>query len=67
MAFEETTEESGDARVIDVDQVQTAMNQIHQHLRVEMRRCQDIMEDRVDRKRLLAPLMQEGTMVWIDA
>jgi hypothetical protein len=67
MTFEEATKQSGDSRVIDADQVQTAMQQIHEHLRVEMRRSQDIMEKEANRKRLPAPQIQEGTKVWLDA
>jgi hypothetical protein len=66
MTFEEATEESGDPRILDADQTQERMNQIHAHLRVEMRRSQDIMEDGANRKRLPAPQMQEGTKVWLD-
>ena len=54
MMFEETAEEPGDSREIDADQIQTAMHQIHEHLRVEMRRSQDIMENSANRKRLPA-------------
>jgi len=67
MTFEEIAEESGDSRVADADQVQTAMHQIHEHLRVEMQRSQDIMEAAANKKRLPAPQMQEGTKVWLDA
>jgi len=67
MTFEETTTESGDSRVIDTNQVQAAMHQIHEHLQVEIRPSQDIMEDGANRKRLPAPQMQEETTVWLDA
>jgi hypothetical protein len=36
MTFEEAVEESGDSLAIDADQVQAAMHQLHEHLRVEM-------------------------------
>jgi hypothetical protein len=36
MTFEEAVEEPADSRAVDADQVQTAMHQIHEHLRVEM-------------------------------
>jgi hypothetical protein len=32
MTFEEAFEESGDSRVVDADQVQMVMHQIHEHL-----------------------------------
>jgi len=60
MTFEEVVSESGDSRVIDAVQVQTAMNQIHEHLTVEMRQSQANMEEGANRKRLPSPLMQEG-------
>jgi hypothetical protein len=37
MSLEETAEESRDSRVIDADQVQVTMHQIHEHHQVEMR------------------------------
>jgi thioredoxin reductase len=37
MSFEEATEEPEDSRIVDADQVQTTMRQIHEHLQVEMR------------------------------
>jgi len=67
MTFQEAVEESGDARVIDADQVQAAMHQIHEHLQVEMRRSQNIMEEGANRRRLPAPPIQQGTRVWLDA
>jgi transposase InsO family protein len=67
MTFEEATEGPEDSRAVDADRVQATMDQIHEHLRVEMRRSQDIMEDGANRKRLPAPQMQEGTKVWLDA
>jgi hypothetical protein len=67
MTFEEVAGEPGDSREIDADRVQATMHQIHEHLRVEMRWSQDIMEDRANKKRLPAPQMQEGTKGWLDA
>jgi len=67
MTFEEAVEKAGDSRVIDADQVQTVMHQIQEHLRVEMRRSQDIMEEGANRKRRPAPQIQDGTKVWLDA
>ena len=45
MTFEETAGEPGDSRVIDADQVQVAMHQIHEHRQVEMGQSQSIMEE----------------------
>jgi hypothetical protein len=67
MTFEEIAEEPGDPRILDADQVQTIMHQIHEHLRVEMRQSQHIMEDGANRKRLPATPIQEGSKVWLDA
>jgi hypothetical protein len=67
MNFEEAAGEPMDSRAVDADQVQATMHQIHEHLRVEMRRNQDIMEDGANRKRLPAPQIREGTKVWLDA
>jgi len=67
MGFEGTAKESKDTREIDADQVQLTMHQIHEHLRVEMRRSQDIREQGANKKRLPAPRIPEGTQVWLDA
>jgi transposase InsO family protein len=67
MTFEEAASEPADSRMVDADSVQTAMQQVHEHIRVEMRRSQDIMEEGANRKRLPAPQIQEGSKVWLDA
>jgi len=67
MTFEEAVSEPIDSRMVDADSVQAAMQQVHEHLRVEMRRSQDIMEEGANRKRLPAPQISEGTKVWLDA
>jgi hypothetical protein len=67
LTFEEAADEPRDYRVVDADSVQGAMQQIHEHLRVEMRRSQDIMEEGANRKRLPAPQIDEETKVWLDA
>jgi len=67
MTFEEAAGEPEDSRAVDADQVQATMHQIHEHLRVEMRRSQDIMEEGANRRRLPAPQIQDGTEVWLDA
>ena len=50
MTFEVAVGEPGDSRTIDADQVQKTMQQIYEHLRVEMRRSQDIMEEGANRR-----------------
>ena len=67
MTFEETVEASGDSRAIDADQVQMATHQVHEHLPVEMRQSQDIMEEGGNWKRLPATQILKGTKVWLDA
>jgi len=67
MTFEEAVEEARDLRVVDADQVQKMMYQIHEHLRVEMRRSQEIMEEGANSIRIPAPQLQEGNKVWLDA
>jgi hypothetical protein len=67
MTFEEVASQPRDSRIIDANAVQAAMRQVHEHLRVEMRRSQDIMEEGANRKRLPAPQIGEGTKVWLDA
>jgi hypothetical protein len=36
MTFEKTDDEPRDLQVLDADQIQKVMEQIHEHLRVEM-------------------------------
>jgi hypothetical protein len=67
MTFEEATSEPRDSRMVDAASVQAAMQQVHEHLRVEMCRSQDIMEEGANRKRLPAPQIDEGSKVWLDA
>jgi hypothetical protein len=67
MTFEEAVGQSGDARVIDADQVQMAMHQLHEHLRVEMRQSQDIMGEGAHTNRYPAPPMREEAKVWLAA
>jgi len=67
MSFEEVTDEPRDSRMVDADSVQAAMQQVHEHLRVEMRQSQEIMGDGANRKRLPAPQIDKGIRVWLDA
>jgi len=67
MTFEDAIDDPGDSRIVDADQVQAAMHQIHELLWVEIQRCQDIMEEGPNQKRLPAPQWLEGTRVWLDA
>jgi hypothetical protein len=67
MTFEGIENEPRDLRMVDADQVQKVMEQIHEHLRLEMRRSQDIMEKGANRNRIPAPRILEGTKVWLDA
>jgi len=67
MTFQEAVSEPIDSRMVDADSVQAAMQQVHEHLRVEVRRSQDIMEEGAKIKRLPAPQINEGTKVWLDA
>jgi len=67
MTFDERVGESGDSRRVDADRVEATMRQVHEHLRVEMSRRQNIMEVGANRKRLPAPQFREGTKVYLDA
>jgi hypothetical protein len=67
MTFDGAVGEPRDSRMVDADSVQTAMQQVYEHLQVEMRRSQNNMEEGANRRRLPAPHIDEGTMVWLDA
>jgi hypothetical protein len=56
-----------DDRRLSADQVQATMQQIHEHLRIDMRHSQVIQEGAINRARTPAWSIQEGTQVWLDA
>ena len=60
-----STKEQDHWRLV-TDQVQAIMQQIHEHLPVEMRRSEVIQEEAANRGQIPAPNMQEGIQVWID-
>jgi hypothetical protein len=43
------------------------MKQIHEHLKVEMRRSQALQEEGANRERIPGPNIQVGSKVWLDA
>jgi len=67
MSFTGEPTQERDQRRCDADQVQATMQQIHEHLRVEMRRSQGIQEEGSNRKRVPAPNILVGSKVWLDA
>jgi len=56
-----------DQQRVSADQVQATMQQIHEHLRVEMRLSQAVQEAGANRGRVPATNIQEGSQVWLDA
>jgi hypothetical protein len=56
-----------DQRRCEADQVQATMQQVHEHLRVEMRRSQAVQEEGANRGRIPGPNIQVGSKVWLDA
>jgi hypothetical protein len=56
-----------DARRCEANQVQAVMQQIHEHLRVKMRRSQAIQEEGTNRRRVPAPNIEVGSEMWLDA
>jgi hypothetical protein len=62
----EPTQERDQPR-LEADQVQATMQQVHEHLRVEMRRSQAVQEEGANRGRIPAPNLQVGSKVWLDA
>jgi hypothetical protein len=51
----------------EADQVQAVMQQVHEHLGVEMRRSQAVQEESANRECIPAPNIQVGSKVWLDA
>jgi hypothetical protein len=67
MSFAGEPRQERDQRGCKADQVQSMMQQVHEHLRVEMRRSQAIPEEGANRGRIPAPNLQVGSKVWLDA
>jgi hypothetical protein len=67
MSFAGEPTQERDQQRWEADQVQTAMQQIHEHLRVEMRRSQAVQEEGANRGRIPGPNIQVGSEVWLDA
>ena len=47
----------------DAHAMATTMEEIHDHLRVEMRRAQEVMREGADRRTLAAPVYKPGDLV----
>jgi len=62
----EPTQEQDQWR-LEADQVKVTMQQIHEHLRVEIRRSQAVQEEGANRGRIPTPNIQFGSQVWLDA
>jgi hypothetical protein len=62
----EPTKEQNQRRC-EADRVQAVMQQVHDHLQVEMRRSQVVQEVGANDKRIPAPNIQVGSKVWLDA
>ena len=56
-----------DRQHLDADQVQATMKEIHEHLRVEMRKSQAVRKEGANRTQIPSPNIQEGSQVWLDA
>jgi len=67
MMFAGEPTEAWDQRRLDMDQVQGMMEQIHKHLRVEMRWSQAVQEEGTNRGPVPAPNIQVESMVCLEA
>lgn len=67
MSFSGEPTKEWDQRHLDADQVQAAMQEIHDHLRVVMRWSEAVQEKGANPGRIPAPHMKEGSQVWLDA
>jgi len=67
MSFAGEPTQARDQRCLDADQVQATMQQVHEHLRVEMRRSQALQEEGANRGHIPTPNIQVGSKVWLDA
>jgi hypothetical protein len=66
MSFAGEPTQERDQRCLEADRFHATMQQVHEHLRVEMRRSQTIQEDSANRGRIPAPNIQVGSKVWLD-
>ena len=67
MSFVGDPTQEQDEQRVNADEVQATMQQIHEHLRVEMRWSQAVQEEGANRGQILALNIQEGSQVWLDA
>jgi hypothetical protein len=67
MSFVGESTQQRDRRRLEADQVYGTMQQIHDHLRVEMRRSKAIQEEGANRGCVSAPNIQVGSKVLQDA
>ena len=67
MSFAGEPTQERDQRCCEADQIQETMQQVHEYLRVEIRRRQAIQEEGANRKRVPAPNILVGSRVWLDA
>jgi hypothetical protein len=67
MSFVGELTQGRDQRRCEADQVQAAIQQIHEHLPVEMRRIQAVQEEGPNRGHVPAPNIHVGSKVWLDA
>jgi len=67
MSFAGEPTKEQDNRLPNADQVQAMMQQIHEHLQVEMRQSQAVQEEGANRTRIPTPNIQGATNVWLDA
>jgi hypothetical protein len=66
MSFAGEPTQGRDQRRCEADQVQAAMQQIHEHLPVEMRWSQAVQKEVANRGRVPAPNIHVGSKVWFD-
>jgi transposase InsO family protein len=67
MSFAGDTIQDRDQLRCEADQVQAVMQQVHEHLQIEMRRSQAVQEEGANRERVPAPNIQFTFKVWLDA
>ena len=67
MSFVGEPRRERDERQINANEDQAMMQQIHDHLRVEMRQSQVVQEEGANHRRIPPPNIQEGSQVWMDA
>jgi hypothetical protein len=67
MSFAEEPTQERDQRRVEAEQFQATMQQVDEHLRVEMKRSKAVQEEGANQGHIPGTNIQVGSKVWLDA